>query len=498
MVNHFSIPKWLLSWNRRYDTVPATVLTNATVFKDVWLARLRDAEAASDYSLEFRVSIDGFSAETNDPIRGEGTFDRAMRGVQQLVTHGFLPIITAARTWPFVEEQEVLTKFRNVLIDAGYTRPRLMILPTLQIGAEQERTCGYRESGRVTAEMMDGFDETALVCEHSRIVTDRGVHVCPILIESPDSLLGATLTDATAPFTLCHGACYTCYQLRCVVCESVERRGAISWIAIALPASADCTATTWLWKLRSMMRDAVAWMECTASATWARLARIPIASFPAVDRQRCAMPTGGTTMTRSAMNLTIASAATPIPQDKHFAQISYDYTLANTSAENRAFLRKLPPQLRLEFGPLQLLLCHGSPRRVNEFLWESTTSTAFLDYMATETQADIIVATHTGIKWQRSLSASRAFVNVGVLGRPENDGQTNVWYTLLSYNRTNGLRVDFIPVEYDFRRLATEMKDEQLPRRVRGNGSYRMVDNLLGSPAAKGTSIGTLLNNRSP
>ncbi|MGH6991262.1 MAG: radical SAM protein, partial [Stellaceae bacterium] len=74
---------------------PATVLTNGTVFKDAWLTALAEAEAASLYSLEFRVSIDGFSPEINDPIRGEGTFERAMRGVVRLAEHGFLPIITA-------------------------------------------------------------------------------------------------------------------------------------------------------------------------------------------------------------------------------------------------------------------------------------------------------------------------------------------------------------------------------------------------------------------
>src|SRR5438552_9360307 len=47
---------------------PATVLTNGTVFKDEWLQRLRQAEADFLYSLEFRVSIDGYSAEQNDPI----------------------------------------------------------------------------------------------------------------------------------------------------------------------------------------------------------------------------------------------------------------------------------------------------------------------------------------------------------------------------------------------------------------------------------------------
>src|SRR5438477_10866006 len=56
---------------------PATVLTNATVLKDAWLQRLRRAEEKSPYSLEFRVSIDGPDAESNDPIRGAGAFDRA-------------------------------------------------------------------------------------------------------------------------------------------------------------------------------------------------------------------------------------------------------------------------------------------------------------------------------------------------------------------------------------------------------------------------------------
>src|SRR5262249_42583237 len=49
---------------------PASVLTNGTVFKDEWLERLSRVEAASPYSLEFRVSIDGFTAADNDPIRG--------------------------------------------------------------------------------------------------------------------------------------------------------------------------------------------------------------------------------------------------------------------------------------------------------------------------------------------------------------------------------------------------------------------------------------------
>jgi len=151
------------------------------------------------------------------------------------------------------------------------------------------------------------------------------------------------------------------------------------------------------------------------------------------------------------------------PRDNYFAQISYDYTLANTSVENRRFLRELPKEIRFELGPLNVLLCHGSPRKTNEFLWESTTSTHFLSSLAREYAADAIVTTHTGIKWRRDLPDSRHFVNVGVLGRPENDGQTNVWYTILGHSNDAGFHAEFIPIQYDHQRLAKEMQSERLP-----------------------------------
>jgi molybdenum cofactor biosynthesis enzyme MoaA len=199
----------ILELTLRYG--PATVLTNGTVFREEGLARLARAEAESPYSLEFRVSIDGFDAATNDPVRGAGSFDRALRGVRQLLAHGFLPIVTVARTSDDQDDGELFRGFVDLLRANGYDRPRVKILPTLRLGAEVERQRGYRPEEWVTPEMLNGFDQTQLICQHSRIVTDRGVFVCPILIEAPDSRLGSTLAEARQPFALRHHACYTCY-----------------------------------------------------------------------------------------------------------------------------------------------------------------------------------------------------------------------------------------------------------------------------------------------
>ena len=160
----------------------------------------------------FRVSMDGFTAAENDAVRGEGTFQRILHGVRQLLAHDFLPILTVTRTRDDQHEDELFHGFVRLLKENGYARPRVKILPTLRIGAETTRQRGYADEERVTPAMMAGYDQNLLVCSHSRMVTDRGVFVCPILIESPDARLGATLAEAQRPFAIKHQACYTCYQ----------------------------------------------------------------------------------------------------------------------------------------------------------------------------------------------------------------------------------------------------------------------------------------------
>jgi predicted phosphodiesterase len=148
------------------------------------------------------------------------------------------------------------------------------------------------------------------------------------------------------------------------------------------------------------------------------------------------------------------------PRDNLFARISYEYTFRNTSAEHKAWLGTLPRHRRIRLGPLDVLLCHGSPRTVNEFLWESATPNGLLARFLRDFRADVILCTHTGIKWHRALPAGHV-LNVGVIGRPENDGTTNVWYALLAAEEE--LRVEFVPVQFDHERLAREMELEGLP-----------------------------------
>jgi predicted phosphodiesterase len=161
------------------------------------------------------------------------------------------------------------------------------------------------------------------------------------------------------------------------------------------------------------------------------------------------------------------------PRDNHYARISYEYTLARTSSGHREWMAGFPPSLRFRLGDggageassardLEVLAFHGSPRRMNEFLWETATPTHLLKGMAREHRARILLGTHTGLHWSRYLGGGAWYVNAGALGRPANDGRREVWYALLEA-REGALRHEFVPVAYDVEALADEMRDEGLP-----------------------------------
>jgi hypothetical protein len=129
-----------------------------------------------------------------------------------LLAGGFLPIITAMRSWPIERDEVELAKFKACLTDIGYRCPRIKLLPSLKIGQEALRDHGYSDHDYITKSMMAGYDSSQLICSNSRVVSTRGVHVCLILVDQSDSILGARLPTAKKSFELRHQACLTFYR----------------------------------------------------------------------------------------------------------------------------------------------------------------------------------------------------------------------------------------------------------------------------------------------
>jgi len=189
---------------------PCTVLTNGTLLGERRVDALADVARASRYALEVRVSLDGDHAERHDAFRGAGSFDRAIAGVALLSRRGLLPIVTVTQV---AEEdgERFRERYLAMLRAAGVERPRLKVLPMFQLGREVTRTRGYEAPETLADLPADAFDPHRLQCSSCRAVTSQGVFVCPLLVDEPGGRMGERLDETLGPFTLSHGACYTCY-----------------------------------------------------------------------------------------------------------------------------------------------------------------------------------------------------------------------------------------------------------------------------------------------
>jgi diadenosine tetraphosphatase ApaH/serine/threonine PP2A family protein phosphatase/uncharacterized Fe-S cluster-containing radical SAM superfamily protein len=149
------------------------------------------------------------------------------------------------------------------------------------------------------------------------------------------------------------------------------------------------------------------------------------------------------------------------PRDNAFAQLMYDYTRAHTSAPFAAWMAALPGELRVQIGGVDVHMVHGSPLAINDFLWESLPD----EELALRVHAgdcELLLCTHTGIAWTRVVEGTQ-IVNVGAIGRPANDGRTDVWYAVIDLDGGAVRSVELVALAYDWRSQAASMRAAGLP-----------------------------------
>ena len=191
---------------------PVTVLTNGLLIRPETAARLRALSDASPYSLDLRVSIDGADAAANDPIRGPGTFDRIVAAIGLLARAGLNPVITVTEACDGALSSDGRARLIGFLKGCGLEQPRLKVMPLLRLGAEAARSRAYAEWESLRGRTLSREEAEALQCSSCRMVTAKGVYVCPILIDYPGARMAATLEGALRPFALEYAACFTCHE----------------------------------------------------------------------------------------------------------------------------------------------------------------------------------------------------------------------------------------------------------------------------------------------
>ena len=191
---------------------PVSVLTNGVLIRPDTAARLRALADASPYSLDLRISIDGADAATNDPIRGEGTFERILAGIRILAAAGLNPVVTVTEACEGALSSGGRARLLAFLRQAGLHQPRLKVMPLLRLGAETRRSRAYAEWESLMGRTLTPEEAEALQCSSCRMVTSKGVYVCPILIDHPGARMGDGLAQTLRPFALAYPACFTCHE----------------------------------------------------------------------------------------------------------------------------------------------------------------------------------------------------------------------------------------------------------------------------------------------
>ena len=191
---------------------PVTVLTNGLLLTPERCRRLKRLFDASEYSLDLRVSIDGYTPESNDSIRGAGTYVRILKGIRNLADAGLNPVITVTEACSDAAKADGRTRFLDWMRSIGLSRPRLKVLSLFRIGAEERRLRAYESWETLRGRELAPAEAEALQCSSCRMVTSRGVYVCPILIDEPEARMGETLAETLRPFELAFPSCFTCHE----------------------------------------------------------------------------------------------------------------------------------------------------------------------------------------------------------------------------------------------------------------------------------------------
>ncbi|PWJ55020.1 putative phosphoesterase [Dyadobacter jejuensis] len=158
---------------------------------------------------------------------------------------------------------------------------------------------------------------------------------------------------------------------------------------------------------------------------------------------------------------------------------SKEYAYQLVGPKERDYLLTLPRQIRLEFQinntPLTLLMVHGSPRSINEYLLEDLPE-AYMIEMAQEFKADILCFGHTHKPYHRvvhttdgELNPTYHFINTGSVGKPK-DGDPRAGYVMLTIDGQERATIstEFIRLPYDVEKAAKAIELSLLPNELAG------------------------------
>lgn len=159
--------------------------------------------------------------------------------------------------------------------------------------------------------------------------------------------------------------------------------------------------------------------------------------------------------------------------DKKRGEQSINYTNEIITEENRTYLKGLPSHIRLEFGSpgdqYSMLFVHGSPRKINEYLFEDRPDKSFIKILE-QADAHLLAFGHTHKPYHKTIQTAEEYrhvINIGSVGKPK-DADPRACYGLISWGdldwtEPGTVEVELIRVEYEVEKSAAKVEESPLP-----------------------------------
>lgn len=140
------------------------------------------------------------------------------------------------------------------------------------------------------------------------------------------------------------------------------------------------------------------------------------------------------------------------------AGMSVMFTNATINEKNREYLKYLPEQIRLRAGEFEMIMVHGSPRKINEYLHEKSDA---VEEVTKDLKEDILICGHTHKPYYNILNGKH-IINAGSVGKPKH-GNPNATYVIIEIMQ-NDIKVKFKEISYEYEKTAKSIESlDMLP-----------------------------------
>ncbi|OPJ57766.1 metallophosphoesterase family protein [Clostridium oryzae] len=145
-------------------------------------------------------------------------------------------------------------------------------------------------------------------------------------------------------------------------------------------------------------------------------------------------------------------------KDNTFNSFSLPWTVNELRSCNRYYLSNLPDSITLKINGRTLLFVHGSPKSVNEYVYEDSD---IFQRVISEFQGDVLFNAHTHLPFIKEWK-NKYFINDGSVGKPK-IGRPNSTYCIINIENSGKVDVSIKETPYDYDKVVKDMKLQNFP-----------------------------------